>query len=459
MNSIRCALVVVVLIAGATACETDTQSAAPKADKSLIEIGFDAPTPDYLRAHVTAMEQQPFAGTMVNLHAGKTIFNNTAYPDSAYTQDRQDLAATKFTTLTDNFITIWSARQAGWDWFDEQDWAATETNAHNFAVTAKAGRFAGFIFDPSTSFATVQAKVRERGARFLDALQREIPDVRVMTLFGVSQVKRQAEERDKLEDADWVLLASFIDGMLDVINPHAQLIDGNEMSYFYTTPQDFDNWHAYKQQARNYVSPENRVKYDAQVTEANAVFADGLLNLYQSPRFFGYYLNDDLERRQMVGHNTYHALRSADRYAWVYNENMDWWGSKGKGVQLPDGLGDTLRNALRDANTGQPNRASVNQFIGAAISRFDAKVTIAGRVTQAGQGVGDVMLISGAPTNGLDPSCQPSRPDGYFGCTMPSGWTGTIVPSKPGLIFDPPQLTKANVTATIDDANLEARLG
>ncbi len=441
------------------------------AGKSLIEIGWDAPTPNYLRANITTMEQRPFNGLMVNLNAGKTIFNKTAYPQSAYTQDRNDLAATASSKLKQNFITIWSARESGWDWFNDNDWAAAETNASNFAKTAKAGNFKGFFFDPepygtnpwsynaqlypNQSFASVQAKVRQRGAAFLSAIQTELPDVKILTLFGVSIVKAQAEEAGSLEKADWVLLAAFIDGMLDVINPQAQLIDGHEGSYYFTKAQEFDDFRAYKRAARDYVSPQNRAKYDNQVKIAHAVFVDGLLNLWKSPRFFGYYLQNDLERQQMLEHNTYHALRTSDEYVWVYNENMDWWGSQGKGVQLPNGLESLLARTAQKISTKQALGFDVTNFVARASARFDAKVQVAGRVTQNGQGVDSVYFDSGQPANGGDASCQYSNLDGYFTCTLPPNWTGKIVPSKAGLNFNPPEIVLNNITANIEQ-NFEA---
>lgn len=88
---------------------------------------------------------------MINLHAGKTFLKKTAYRDSAYENDRVDLAAVANTQpkkLTDNFLTMWLARDENWSWFSDADWAAAETNARNFAKTANIGRLKGFFFDP-----------------------------------------------------------------------------------------------------------------------------------------------------------------------------------------------------------------------------------------------------------------------------------------------------------------------
>jgi hypothetical protein len=463
-------IVVGLFISSLSACNSMAQIGSES--KLLIELGWDAPTPNYLRANIKTMEQRPFNGLMVNLSAGKTIFNKIAYPDSAYTKDQTDLAATKFGKLRHNFITIWSAREAGWDWFNESDWAATTANARNFAKTAKAGRFKGFFFDPepygtnpwsyntqlypSMSFASVQAKVRQRGAAFLSAIQSQMPEVKIMTLFGTSIVKAQAEGTGNLEKADWVLLASFIDGMLDVINPKSQLIDGNEGSYYYTAAQDFKDFRAYQESARAYVSSENRTKYDKQVKIAHAVFADGLLNLWKSPRFFGYYLQNDLERQQFLEHNTYHALKNSDQYVWVYNENMDWWGSKGKGVQLPNGLEDMLRRVSQKVNQNKPLGFNTD-FSTQAVLRHNTKVQVTGRITtKDGQGIGEVLLDAGFLLNGSDTACQYSNPDGYFACTFPPNWNGKLTPTLQGYTFNPVVIELKNLTQEIDNQNFEA---
>ena len=465
-------LVAVFTALGASLNFASPGGAAEVNKKHLIELGWDAPTPNHLRANIRTMEQQPFDGLMVNLNAGKTIFNKTAYPESVFLQDRNDLAATTFRKLEHNFITIWSAREAGWDWFNDSDWAATETNAKNFAKTAKAGRFKGFFFDPepygtnpwsynaqlypNQELRTVQAKVRSRGAAFLRAIQAQMPEVKVFTLFGVTQVKTQVTDAVSLEQADWILLAAFIDGMLDVINPKAELIDGNELSYYNTKPEDFDAFRNEKRAARDLISAENRNKYDQQVSIAHAVFADGLLNLWKSPRFIGYYLQNDLQRRQLIEHNTYHALRSSDQYVWVYNENMDWWGTRGKGVKLPSGLEESLRRSSQKIEQSRGLGLNIQSFMPQATKRYQAKLQVAGRIIADGQGLDGVYLDSGQPMNGGDASCQFSNSGGYFSCILPANWSGTITPSSQGLKFEPAVLTLKNLIKNLDDQNFKA---
>jgi PA14 domain len=462
-----------------TAMPLPTPSNPPSTSKKLIEVGWDAPFPDYLKKNITTMEQRPFDGTMVNLHAGKTFLNRVPYPDTAYDQDRADLAAIADSPrLNENFVTMWSAREAGWDWFNDADWAAAETNARNFARTAKAGKFTGIMFDPepygtnpwsysatlypTQTFASAQMKVRERGAAFMKAVQGEMPNIKILTLFNASIVRQQANDRGSLEKADWVLYASFIDGMLDVIDPSAELIDGNELSYYNLKSGDFDAYPADKQASREYISPANREKYDRQVKIGHAVFVDGTLNIYNSPRFFGFYLRGDDERRQLLESNTYHALRTTDEYVWVYNENMDWWGSKGSGVQLPSGVKDVMGRARQKIDTGQPLGLSIDRFVNPAKTQFSAKVEIDGRVTtngvgERGSGLAGVTLSSGFTFQDRDVACEISQGEGYFQCFVPPNWTGRITPSLSGYTFNPPYFQATNITATTDNVTFEGR--
>ena len=74
--------------------------------KKLIGLGWDSPTPGFVHANIAQMEQRPFDGVVMRLNAGKTIFNKTAHPDSAFAVDRSDLNATHFTKFSHNFVSI-----------------------------------------------------------------------------------------------------------------------------------------------------------------------------------------------------------------------------------------------------------------------------------------------------------------------------------------------------------------
>jgi hypothetical protein len=202
--------------------------AAPKSTaKKLIEVGWDAPFPDLVRSNIKQMEKSPFAGTMINLHAGKTIFNKKAYPSDAFVQDFADLKAVSSKSFNQNFITVWSAREQGWSWFDDQDWLAAESNARNFARAAAVSNIVrGLMFDPEPygtnpwsysnalypgkSMVEVQAQVRKRGASLMSTVQKEKPDIEILMLFGPAIVLAQVQDKGSIEKAEWGLWTSFM---------------------------------------------------------------------------------------------------------------------------------------------------------------------------------------------------------------------------------------------------------
>jgi hypothetical protein len=476
LQTLGCAMLVSAnfasLSSSPNAARAAAKPAAPSQQKSVIEIGRDAPSPEHVRVNIKTMEQRPLHGTMINLTAGKTIFNRQAYRPDAFTKDRAALRATKSTKLTDNFITIWSARESGWDWFNNVDWMAAETNTRNFARTASAGSIIkGFAFDPepygtnpwtynatlypNKSLPEVRSQVRKRGAAFMKAIQKEMPKVKILTLFGMSYVKAEAEAKGSVDKIDWVLYPAFFDGMLDVIGPEAQLIDGNESSYYFTDAKDFVWARGEFKSAREYVSPGNRAKYDRQVTLANAVFLDGLLNAYETPRFFGYFLASDDERRKVVEHHLYHGLKNSDRYVWFYNETPDWWGTFGRGVRVPPGMHELTIRATKNASTNQPLGFEVAPFLPAAAQRLRERVDLSGRVLSKGQPIGDFRIDAGFRKTGNDLTCV-TNVGGYFTCSVPKGWSGELTPSAKGYTFTPPKIAIVSVQTMKFDYAIEA---
>lgn len=272
---------------------------APATAKKAIEYGWNAPTPDFFAKHVKEMEQRPFDGVMMKLNAGKEVFKKTAYPNSAFAQDRQDLARTKSSRLTDNFVVMWSGMDAGWDWFNNSDWATADQNIRNFAKTARAGRFRGIAFDsePYTNspwnytkqpdrqnktFPAYQKQVRKRGAQFMNALQTEQPGTQVLTFGLLSWMKDlwaapidSSKLQLKLANHNYGLWPAFVNGMLDAVQPGSVLIDGHEWAYYFSRADAFDGTrNTIFKNARVFVEPINDEKYDKHVKLGQSVFLE-----------------------------------------------------------------------------------------------------------------------------------------------------------------------------------------
>ncbi|PSB58075.1 hypothetical protein [Chamaesiphon polymorphus] len=348
--------------------------------KKLIEYGWGAPTPNFVRQHLKEMEQRPFDGVILKLNAGKEVFKKTAYPDAAFKQDRRDLAAIRPSRLTDNFVVMWSGMDDDWDWFNDIDWGAAEQNIQNFAKTAKAGRLRGIAFDsePYTkkspwqyqdrptqhrdkTFAAYQRQVRKRGAQFMTTLQTAQPGTQVLTLALLSWLKdlwakplTPAQVQEQLAAHKYGLWPAFINGMLDVAKSNSVIIDGNEWAYYFYRVNFFDESRDLVfNKARLLVDPKNDRKYAKQVKLAQAVYLD--LTLHHFPtgskdfrygKAMPYFLSPD-DRLRFLENNVYHALRTTDRYAWFYSEGTDWWLNK-----IPNGA----EAAIRRGKTKQLSR-------------------------------------------------------------------------------------------------------
>ncbi|MCX7858825.1 MAG: hypothetical protein N2385_01940 [Chloroflexus sp.] len=449
--------------------------------KKLIEVGYASPSVQFVAQNISAMQQRPLDGIVINLNpAGDEgapwLLDPRVWPESNVPFSL--LERINWGRFTDNFLRLNTVH--GYqtpDWFDDARWQQITANVRLLVRAAQAAQAKGVMFDPEPyglnpwvfratdfpgkTFAQVQAQVKRRGAQFMQAVQTEFADVRILMMFGLSIVRDQVEAVGNLEQADWGLWGSFIDGMLSVVGPKVELIDGNEGAYYHTTAREFDDFRANMQGSRELVSVENRAKYDAQFKVAHAVYVDGLLNLWQSPRFFGYYLANDTERRQLLEHNVYHALRASDRYVWVYNENMDFWGTKGHGVTIPDGLELILAQAAGKIARNEPLGFDITAAVARARQEYDRRIFVYGRIMPNGTDISGVVVRSGPPV-GLeneDPACNTAmvEPDHWsYDCTFPYGWTGTVKPVLEGRVFKPVQVTLTNQTESLEDQDFQA---
>lgn len=376
-------LAIIVVSATSLYAQSVIQPNQSQSPKKLIKYGWDTPTPDFVLANITTMEQHPFDGIAIAAHVGPTVFTRSPYPDDAFAQDRADLAAIPFTRFTDNFLAL-SAGTAEQDWVfaNDSDWAAAETNLRNFAATAAAGGMRGFIIDPEPydysawwynreryaglEFEQAQALVRERGARFMSIIQEYIPDVRLLLLYGPGRARAEIEGRGfGLRDSPWALYGAFMEGLILGATGDSHLIDGNEDSYYYTSAQQFADSRGYLNDAIHFVSDDVtlRERFDPVVQIGQALYVDALLNLRDNPEQIGYHLASDEERVQMLEHNLYYALLNTDEYVWMWNEAINWWTG-----EVPPAVEAAIVDARDKVASGAPLGFEVDSFVQAALS-------------------------------------------------------------------------------------------
>lgn len=487
MNLTRTILLVglvVVIVACDQAAGTTLEPSAT--NKKYIDLsGYAHPTVDFIQKNLAVMEaNKPFDGIVFKVdpvngfdsERTPTLLETTRWKSSSI--DFNALANLPWKKFTNNFIrldTVAGGDEA--DWFNDARWNTVVSNMQLFAKIAKTSKSKGIVFDaepygynpwdystaeyPGKTFQQVYAQVRKRGAQIMNAWQSEYPNITVLNLFGLAIVRAQTEYYGDQSKAEWGLWGAFIDGMLDVINPSATLVEGNEGSYYYTSAADFESFREYKRGARNLVSSENRVKYDKQMKVGYAIYVDNVLNLWKSPRYFGYYLASDLERRRYAAHNFYHALKNSDEYVWVYSENMDWWGVKEQGVTVPNRLPGIMQSVKNRIANGQGLPFSITQAVEKATFEFDRRVFVDGYIYKNGLEF-NVRIRSGPPI-GLeqeDSACNTydNHPDYWnFDCAFPYGWTGTLTPSDSDVTFTPAQRSYTNLRQSMSDVNFSAR--
>ena len=379
------AVCIIAIYVGYITLQGNTQEniQARKLSPKLIEFGWDVPTPIFVKQNIQQMEKRPFDGVAVKLSVGKQVFLHHPYDTQKLTEDLESLKSTKFTKFKDNFVVMWATTEEGWDWFSESDWKAAEQNIRLFAKAARAGRFAGILFDPEPyganpwiypklpsaqekSFEEYWQQVRKRGSQFMQVLQQELPGVKVLSLFQFSYLERFLEQPDdpkkrmhQLSTATYGLLASFLNGMLDVVQPNTRLIDGNEHSYYYTDSESF--FAAYKlikEKLLPFVDSKNISKYDGQVQVGQAIYIDQLFALRQPPEELLSYHLTPKERAKWLEHNMYYALSSTDEYVWCYSEEMNWWKNN-----VPDGVEEAIRSALQKIDSKKPLDFNIEAMI------------------------------------------------------------------------------------------------
>ena len=312
-------------------------------DKKIIVYG-DVPDTQFVREHIQDMEKGPFDGVVIHVgrrDAGDSIssspWGKKKFEPKDYEFAIEDLKANKFQRLTENFIQTVTV-PGDVDWFDPE-WS---TIAHNFACLAqiaKQGGCKGIILDPEVyvsypvwsyadlprelksahTYKEYQAKARERGREWIRAVNKEFPDITILSLWGYSlpYIETHIWARRPLEDIPSTLLTAFFDGIVDAATPQTVLVDGYESSYTYR-----DRWEFLK--GRKWSVTDSLV-----VSRSRKEFKKHVRS------GFGIWMDTDNFRPDDPSHNYFtpagfraavnYALDTCDKYVWIYSEKTPWW--------------------------------------------------------------------------------------------------------------------------------------
>jgi hypothetical protein len=334
------------------------QPATSLIQKRLIEWGWDEPDTRFIRDNIAAMEQLPFDGLVFHVTSTKggnltwELWGGRAFDIDEFRPALDDLAATRFTRLTDRFLRV-NVTPGTTDWFDDGEWKRVLANFAVAAQVAKRGGCKGFMFDveryqgqlfdfraqkrPNTAtFVDFQAQVRRRGAEWMREVNRHFPDITILLTFGYAAAQPKDGSGSRAGVADG-LLSDFLDGILEACSTETQIVDAWEPSYAYKRQQQFDDaYDTIKTRALKWTAQPER--YRRHVQAGFGVWMDN------DWRKFGWDTSDTAKNYfapvefEAAVHS---ALRRTDRYVWIYTEQPRWWTRE----KLPQAYIDALLNA------------------------------------------------------------------------------------------------------------------
>ncbi|MBK8882931.1 MAG: hypothetical protein IPN67_11255 [Bacteroidales bacterium] len=336
-------------------------------EKKLIDFGWNSPFVREYRENMKLYESGPFDGLTLKL--SQEVCNGNVFmvddwskikPQARENEKKMILSLEKSKILTDNFIVIYGASQM--DWFSDKDWALAEEQIRFAARLAKSASCKGVLWDPEPykpgknpwkyseqemaaqyTLEDYYVQVRKRGAQFIKALQEEFPGIVIFSLRELSDwqngspfsgallpVTSRENTIKELENGWWGLHPAFYAGLLDGIEPGTELIDTNEEAYYYTSALEYYAIRsALADDARAFVPPELWSKHASFLRIGHAISADYIAGNWLGMSPFPYRLTGQglmmkaTDRAKWFEHNAYYALRTSDRYAWLYTEGYE----------------------------------------------------------------------------------------------------------------------------------------
>jgi hypothetical protein len=418
--------------------------------KLIIDLsGYNIPIPATLLKNAAMMKGRGYSGSIIRL---ENMWNEPFVNDIERIFNEADFAtnipqlqkmSTQLTSYTHNFLVCYSQMSSGWTWLSDTDWAYTEEIFTAFATALElcGDSCKGLMFDAEAyglspwiyteeyfegkALEEVSAVVFQRGQRVMEILQGKVPNIIILFLYLTTPIVDGWD--------NYLLYKSFIEGMLDKALPTVRFLDGNEPSYYYLNSNDFRNGRNDIQMAYTVFDESVQEKFKQIVETSNAVYVDGVLNLWNSTRFFGYYNEKEKNRLLLIQHNTYWALRFANEYIWVYNENMNYYNhsdNRGRKVRIPRGLVNAIRDASRKVQSNSGLGYSVSNFVKTTKAEFERRVSISGLVNVLKKHSNSKPLVLSGWNDeyGDESSCVVYNAYGNFDCVFPYGSNVTLRP-------------------------------
>lgn len=331
--------------------------------------------PGYIPQHIQWIESRPFDGMVINDFLGRNLFSGNLKHDAPNTLDASGAvtyeAAAKglspikgvFKKFHENFARVnFSMNGPAPLLNDEAGWRIARQSAANYAKAVSDTGLRGIFLDneiyflpplsgrkanywiyedqlalagesPSDmSLTTAVALARQRGRELMQAFVSGYPGIVVIIAHGPQEGCNAWKTASGGHFAmDHYLLGAFAAGMVEGTSGAATFVDGGE-DYDLRTPRDFSaarEWR--KGTATSGITSLGSNK---------CPFMDAdLAGNWQGKVSIGFSLFDK-ERASLTTNNwtqitdvagfrttLTNALRTTDRYVWLYSEWQDWWGN------------------------------------------------------------------------------------------------------------------------------------
>jgi len=317
--------------------------------KKLIQLGWEQPTPQILRANYQMMEAtSPFDGITIGLRdtvngfvfSDETVFVPKEIRKEWLKKSLEDYSSCDFRKFKHNFLRV-NAVPGDLQWDDDNSWATVANNMGTMAWFAKSGGLEGICFDPESysgkqfswnsksalSFFETQYLARKRGRQLMSAMAAEYPDIVIWGLFMFSYGRSSLQTDDVYETLkadEYALYPAFLNGMFDKLPPKAKMVEGNEDAYY---PKSDLNLHMLYNDSRvktqALVAPENLDKFKSQYSIGMGLYFD----MYSNNPGTRYYIGPTENRTRMerFRDRVTTALDITDEYVWIWNEAYKWW--------------------------------------------------------------------------------------------------------------------------------------
>lgn len=317
----------------------------PREHQRLIQWGHKTPRLQDIDAYWKQIEALPFDGIIFDITTpldrrglGWTLFT-TPLDNDLLRAIREQFSDKEWGKLSDNFLRV-NIYGDALSW--EDDWQIALENLEAIARLAHDIGFVGImldteqygafdLFDYPAQNAKLPRSYRDyadlafqHGQVVMQSLQTGYPNISVMTTYGITH-RLPNFGAPPLDQHRYGLLVPFLEGMIEVTDDPASLIDAYEGSYLYRTQLEFEL--AYKWIHAGVIPRLTHTGPYAQIIQAGfGLWIDpycGEAGLPESG--CGFTPDEFLQAVEF-------ALNTSDRYVWIYDEHINWF--TGEGIPL-----------------------------------------------------------------------------------------------------------------------------